>query len=253
MEGRTMARFKDIYYEESGTGDTVLLLPGWGGSINELAPVGKSLASRFSVIAADPPGSGKSGPQPRTYTPSYYQDDAVAFLTMLDAMGASPAHLVGFSDGGEYALLMAALRPGAVRSVVTWGSAGSLGDDPEMADAFAALIDDPIPPLTDFSNYMKATYGEQNARIMAQSAARAFHEIMNAGGDISRMRAANIACPALLIAGENDFLAIPALVRDMANAIPNGEFVEARGAGHSVHREQPAWLNETIVAWLSKL
>ena len=55
-----------------------------------------------------------------------------------------------------------------------------------------------------------------------------------------------------LIAGEHDFLATPALVSDMANAIPKGEFLEAKGASHPVHLEQPAWLIETIVGWLSK-
>lgn len=241
-----------VYYEESGTGDPVLLLPGWAGTIHEFAPLRETLTPKFRVIAADLPGSGKSRPQPRTYTPTYYQDDAPVLLAMLEAIGASPAHLVGFSDGGEYALLMAALKPKAVRSIVTWGSAGSLGNNLEMADVFSTVIDDPIPPMSGFSAYMKATYGEANARVMAQSAAKSFREIMEAGGDISRSRAASISCPALLIAGGHDFIAPPALVSDMARAIPNGEFLEVKGAGHAVHHEQPAWLTETIVGWLSK-
>lgn len=241
-----------IYYEESGNGDPVLLLPGWGGTIDEFAQLRAALAPKFRVIAADLPGSGKSGPQPRTYTPTYYQDDAPVLLAMMDALGASPAHLVGFSDGGEYAFLMAALKPSAVRSVVTWGSAGSLGTNVQMADAMATLVDDPIPPMADFSGYMKATYGEAGARIMTQSAAKSFRAIMESGGDISRSRAASISCPALLITGEHDFLATPALVSDMAGAIPNGKYLEAKGASHPVHHEQPDWLVETITGWLAK-
>lgn len=241
-----------LYYEEAGTGDAVLLLPGWGGTIDELAPLREALTPTFRVIAADLPGSGKSGPQPRTYTPSYYQEDARVFLAMLEALGALPAHLVGFSDGGECVLVMAALRPAAVRSLVTWGSAGSLGDNLPMADAMATLIDDPIPPMRDFSAYMKTTYGEANARVMTQSAARTFRQIMEAGGDVSRSRAGSITCPALLITGEHDFLAPPALVASMARAIPNGEFLQATGGSHAVHHEQPAWLVETITDWLAK-
>jgi pimeloyl-ACP methyl ester carboxylesterase len=241
-----------IYYEETGSGDPVLLLPGWGGSIDEHAPLREALAPTYRVIAADVPGSGKSGPQPRTYPPSYYRDDALVFLDMSDALGASPARLVGFSDGGEYALLMAAMRPEAVRSVVTWGSAGALPEAPELTEAFSSLVDDPIPPLADFSAYMKAAYGEQNARVMAQSVAASLRTIMDAGGDISRSRAASITCPALLITGAHDFLATPELVAEMAQAIPNGEFVEAKDASHAVHHEQPGWLSETVVRWLSK-
>ena len=126
-----------IYYEESGTGHPVLLLPGWGGTIDELAPLREALAPKYRVIAADVPGSGKSGPQPRQYTPSYYHDDARSMLAMLKALNASPAHVVGFSDGGEYALVMAATDASAVKSVVTWGSAGKLPDAPEMAAAMS--------------------------------------------------------------------------------------------------------------------
>ncbi len=241
-----------IYYEESGAGDPVLLLPGWGGSIGELSPLREALAPDYRVIAADLPGSGKSGPQPRTYAPTYYHDDAALFLAMLSAIDAAPAHLIGFSDGGEYALLMAATAPGVVRSVATWGAAGTLGDNPAMADPMITVIDDPIPPMARFSAFMKATYGEPNARVMAESAAKSFRAIMEAGGDISRSRAASIAVPALLIAGEDDFLATPALVSDMAGAIPNGEFAVAKNAGHPVHHEQPEWLVETIAGWLAK-
>ena len=106
--------------------------------------------------------------------------------------------------------------------------------------------------MTDFSAFMKAAYGEANARIMTQSAAKSFRAIMDAGGDISRSRAAGISCPAPLITGEYDFPATPALVSDMASAILHGEFLEAKGASHLVHHEQPAWLVETIVGWLSK-
>jgi valacyclovir hydrolase len=240
-----------IYYEESGTGDALLLLPGWGGTIDELAPLREALAPAFRVIAADVPGSGKSGPQPRTYTASYLRDDARVFLAMLDAIEASPARIAGFSDGGEYALLMSVLKPDAVRAIVVWGAAGSLPDAPELTEAFSALVDDPIPPLADFSAYMKAAYGESNARVMAQSEAAALRAIMEAGGDISRSHAASITCPALLITGEHDFLAAPALVSAMAHAIPRGEFLEAKGAGHPVHHDRPAWLSETVAGWLS--
>ncbi len=251
-----MAWFEDggsrIYYEESGSGDAVLLLPGWGGTIEEFAPLRQALAVNFRVIAADLPGSGKSEPQPRTYTPSYFQDDARAFLAMLEAIGALPAHLIGFSDGGEYALLMTALQPKAARSIITWGAGGKLANIPEMADAFANMFDSPIPPLKEFSEYLKAAYGEANARVMTQSEGKALRAIMEAGCDISFLRASDISCPALLITGEHDGFAPPSLVLEMAGAIPNGEFVEAKGASHPVHHEQPDWLATTITSWLAK-
>ncbi|MGE0228428.1 MAG: alpha/beta fold hydrolase [Dehalococcoidia bacterium] len=241
-----------VYYEESGAGAPLLLLPGWAGSIDELAPIRAALEGRYRVIAADLPGSGKSAPQPRTFTPQYLEEDAKTFLALLDELRAAPAHLVGFSDGGEYALLMAATRPEVARSVVTWGAAGSLGTNTQMADAMTTLIDDPIPPMAGFAEFLKAAYGEDNARIMTRSAGQAFRAIMDTGGDVSRSRAERITAPALLITGEHDFLATPDLVADMAAAIPNGTFVKAADASHPVHHEQSEWLTRTIAGWLSE-
>ncbi len=240
-----------VYYEEDGAGDPLLLLPGWGGSIEELRSLRDTLAPTFRVIAADLPGSGRSGPQPRTYTPSYYHDDVVIFSALLESLGAAPAHLVGFSDGGEYALLLAATSPSAARSVVTWGAAGTLGQNPQLAEPMLHLIDNPIPPMREFSDHLKATYGEQNARVMTQSFGRTLIAIIEKGGDISRSLASDISCPALLVTGEHDFLASPMLVADMAAAVANGEFVQADGASHAVHIERPDWFNETIGAWLA--
>jgi len=184
-----------IYYEQDGQGEPVLVLPGWGGGIGEFEPIRQSLAPHFRVIAADLPGSGKSEPQPREYSPTYFRDDAASFLAMLDDQAASPAHLIGFSDGGEVALLMAAMRPDAVRSVVAWGAAGQLVAPPGMLDAFHRLIDDPIPPLRDFAEYLKATYGEDNARAMTRSESNALRAIIEAGGDISRSQAGGHRVP----------------------------------------------------------
>ena len=242
-----------IYYEQEGSGDALLLIPGITLSIEDLVPIRQALTPHFRVIAADPPGSGRSGPQPRAYTASYFQDDSRAFLALLDELGASPAHIVGFSDGGEYALLMAELKPPAVRSIVAWGAAGQIAAPREFLEAFGQVVDNPIPLLQEFSNYLKGTYGEENARIMTQTAAKGVRGDHRRRGDISRKRAGEIVCPALLITGEEDSMfAPPAVVSEMATAMQHAEFIEAKGAGHLVHHDSPDWLAKTIVDWLAE-
>jgi valacyclovir hydrolase len=241
-----------IYFEETGAGEPVLVLPGWGGSIAEFELIRRTLAPQFRVIAADLPGSGRSQPQPRAYTPSYFHDDAEAYLALLADQAATPAHLIGFSDGGEVALLMAATQPAAVRSIVAWGAAGQLVAPPGMLDAFARLIDDPIPPLRDFAEYLKAAYGEENARAMTRSESNALRAIIESGGDISRSRAATIECPVLLLTGTHDPFCPPALVSAVADEIPRGRFVEVDGVGHDVHAARPQWLADTVASWLEE-
>jgi valacyclovir hydrolase len=242
-----------IYYEEEGSGDPLLLIPGITLSIQDLQAVRDALTPRYRVIAADPPGSGRSGPQPREYTAKYFHDDSRSFLALLDELKASPAHIVGFSDGCEYALVMAELQPEAVRSIVAWGSAGSVATPPEFLEAFGQVVDHPAPGLEPYSAYLKDTYGEENARATTQSAANAFKVMMESGGDISRKRAGEIACPALLITGEHDAMfAPPAVVSELAAAIPRAEFIEAKGAGHGVHHDSLEWLTKTVREWLAR-
>lgn len=242
---------QELYYEDTGRGDTVVLMPGWAGSITELDRLRQELVSGFRVIAVDVPGSGRSQPQPRHYTPSYYLDDARAMLGLLDALRVDRAHLVGFSDGGEYALLMAAFESGLALSVVTWGAAGQVEAPAEMIDGVARVVDDPIDVLKPLAAYLVEAYGAENARTMTRTWARALTGIVDAGGDISLSRASLITCPTLLITGAYDPVCPPDLVREMADAIARGEYREASGAGHDVHVSHHAWLSAAVADWLS--
>jgi len=243
-----------IYYEEQGSGAPVLVLPGFAGSIEEFSALREALvAAGYRVIAADLPGSGRSEPQPRAYTATYFEDDARSFAALLRHLAIGPAHLMGFSDGGEISLLMAALTPGVARSVVTWGASGTLSDpDGRLRDAMYNVVDHPIPPLQQFSEYLIATYGEANARAMTRSEVAALSDIIEAGGDVSLSKAGTITCPVLLIAGEHDFFNPLALVSQLAKRIRTVELLEAKDAGHDVHRDHPEWLAQTILDWLRK-
>jgi valacyclovir hydrolase len=240
-----------IRYEETGNGDPVLLLPGLAGRIEELASVIDGLAAEFRVVAADLPGSGASQPIPRDYTPDYYQEDAATFAAFLGEVIGGPAHLLGFSDGGEVALLMAIQSPSIARSVATWGSAGSVpAEAAEMVAAMGEMVDHPVPGMEPFRAYFVDAYGEDDARRMTRSWSAASTTIVERGGSLSRDRAGEITCPVLLIAGEHDELATPDLVRDLASRIPNAQAVVANGAGHGISWEQPEWLNRTLLEFL---
>jgi valacyclovir hydrolase len=227
-------------------------MPGWGGSIADLGRLRRDLADGFRVVAVDLPGSGRSQPQPRRYTPDYYREDAGVLLGLLDALGIGAAHLAGFSDGGEEALLTAALRPGCALSVLTWGAAGQIVASHADLDELAAAIISPGETLAPLAAYLAAAYGTANATIMTQTWASAMRGILDAGGDISRSLAAQIRCPALLIAGTYDKHCPPGQTRELAEAIPRGQFAEAHGAGHDIHISHGDWLSATALRWLAR-
>jgi 3-oxoadipate enol-lactonase len=60
-----------------------------------------------------------------------------------------------------------------------------------------------------------------------------------------------IACPALVIVGQEDALTPPAEMRRLAEAIPGARCVEIPAAGHLSPLENPAAVNAAIVEFLA--
>ncbi len=243
-----------IWYDERGNGEPLLFLPGFTESGDDFSPMIDALASSYRVIAVDLPGSGRSEPQPRHYTRTCYHEDAETLAALMAHLTIDSFHTAGFSDGGEVALLLAIQQPKAMRSALIWGAAGGIDANAiaGMIPVFHDIIDSPPEFMKDFSEHLKARYGETNARLMTQSFADAALAIVDAGGDISGSRAGEIECPILIIAGENDPFAPTSLVRPLAERIPRGELIEVPGAGHSVHEEQPEWFMQTLLNWLRR-
>ena len=113
------------------------------------------------------------------------------------------------------------------------------------------IVDHPLPGMEGFRDYFVGAYGEENARSTMRSWSTAIGGIIARGGSISRDRAGEITGPVLLITGEHDELATPDMVRDLASRIPDARAVIASGAGHGVSWEQPAWLNSTLLDFLT--
>ena len=242
-----------IHFDDTGTGETVLLLPGFSDSIDNHAPLRTALTQRYRVIAADLPGSGRSDPQPRPYHPHYYEEDATSFLVLLQERDAPPAHVLGYSDGGEVALLMAILAPKSVRSVLTWGASGHI-EDPggHICAAFRNIVDHPIPEMQTYRDDLVAAYGAGIARATTQSFADNLADMVAAGGDICRNRADQIRCPVLLMVGQHDPFVTKPLVDALSRRILSSEVMEVAGAGHGVHEHQPERFSRAVLDWLSK-
>ena len=163
------------------------------------------------------------------------------------------AHVAGFSDGGEVALLLAVHHPERVRSGVIWGAAGRLF--PELASVFDAMHDCVEPTAVrwrSFGEHLKERYGEEVAREMLHNWVAASRAILAAGGDISFARAGEIGSPLLILAGTRDAFCPPVGIRELVDRIPHAELIEVEGGGHSLHEERPAWFNETALAWLER-
>jgi pimeloyl-ACP methyl ester carboxylesterase len=91
-----------LYYEEYGKGTPFLLIHGGLSSIKDVAMIIPELAKKFRVIAVDCPGYGRS----EQADSLSYQLMADYFSKMIDLLKLDSVYIVGYSDGGNIALLL---------------------------------------------------------------------------------------------------------------------------------------------------
>lgn len=109
----------DVRTVRRGSGEPYVLIHGIGSRAEVWEPVMDALAERFSVVAVDLPGFGRSRAQVERPTIDRQAD---AFTHWLADEGLSGCHVAGNSMGGAIALELARRR--AVRSAVAIAPAG---------------------------------------------------------------------------------------------------------------------------------
>ena len=111
-----------IWWDQSGTGDPVLLIMGHAYGADMWHRTAPGLAASYRVIRFDNRGAGRSSDPPGPYPVPLMAGDALA---VLDAAGAASAHVYGVSMGGAIALQLALDHPGRVRSLTLGCTAAS--------------------------------------------------------------------------------------------------------------------------------
>lgn len=95
----------------------LVFLPGDTMSSAGLAGELRYFGHRYRTLALDPPGTGRSERLP-AWPEDWWRVTAVAAATLIERLGSTPAVVVGSSDGGLAALLLALERPDLVKGVV---------------------------------------------------------------------------------------------------------------------------------------
>lgn len=109
----------EIYYEENGAGEPVLLAPpSWWPCDTWKVGVVPALCRRYRTIIFDPRGTGFSSKPDHGYTISQFAGDAIA---LLDHLGIGRCHVAGFALGGQIVQAMAIERPDKIASVTLAG------------------------------------------------------------------------------------------------------------------------------------
>jgi len=111
-----------INWKYFGSGNPILLLHGWGGSIQSLLNLGKLLSERdLKVYLLDLPGFGKSGKPVKSFNLDDYAEVVEDFLKQL---GINELFVFGHSFGGAVAIKLAVRGNIKVRKLVLCNASG---------------------------------------------------------------------------------------------------------------------------------
>ena len=109
----------ELFYIEKGQGFPLILLHGNGEDSSYFAHQIDEFSSSYHVYAIDTRGHGKSPRGTAPFTIRQFADDLLAFM---DRHGIEKAHILGFSDGGNTAMIFAMRYPERVERLILNGA-----------------------------------------------------------------------------------------------------------------------------------
>ena len=225
--------------QQGDDANTVLVLHG-GLSNSDvfLNLVGASIGERWRVVAFDRRGHGRTRD---TEAPFHYDDMATETIGVLETVVAGAAHLVGWSDGGIVALLVALRRPELVDRLVLIGANFHF-------DGFRALDFDPGSPVVARLQSAYAERSPDGAEHFATIAEKSV-EMFASEPNLTVADLARIAAPALILVGDDDAIELSHTCA-LYESMPSAQLAVIPGSSHAVPMEKPADVCRVITDFL---
>jgi pimeloyl-ACP methyl ester carboxylesterase len=219
-----------IYYAMRGRGSTLLFLHG-GGDSGEHSFVHQLdvFSENHHIVAPDQRGQGRT-PEvhgPLTYTAM--MDDTAALLEMLQLKHVD---VIGFSDGGILALMLAVRHPDLVRRLVISG----VNISPE------GLRTGDLNELRAAQNKSPQSIDEKLAHLWFTSPTES---------ELSLALLSKISQPVLLISGDRDAITLEHTLQ-IFHALPDAELCVLPGTDHGTFSGRSEWLNPIMDEFLKR-
>jgi 3-oxoadipate enol-lactonase len=257
--GRCNVHGAAIAYRLQGPTDAPVLMLGnslaadlgmWNGNL-------PALTARFRVLRYDMRGHGASSTPPGPYTLEMLADDAIA---LLDSLRIDRVHYVGVSLGGMVAQQLAARYPNRIASVVLCATMSRQAAPAAWDDRIALVRQSGMQALAEPTLQRWFTAGFHESRPQSVEAVRQMILATRPEGYAGCAAAIRelaqdallprITMPCLVMAGEHDAAATPAIAQGMAQRIPGAQLQVIAGAAHLPNIEQQAAFDTRLLAFL---
>lgn len=220
-----------LYYEEQGEGTPLVLLHGNGEDHNYFRNQISYFSKKYKVIAVDTRGHGKTPRGTAPFTLKQFAEDLKVFL---DDHQWKRVILLGFSDGGNIALLFALKYPGYVERLILNGA--NLNPRGVRASIQIPII------MGYYMTKLLASRSEKARHNME------FLELMVRQPNIRPDRLESMECPVLVIVGDRDMIA-EKHTKLIAWKIPNCKLKLLKG-DHFVADKAAESFNEAVEEFL---
>ncbi len=219
-----------IYYAVRGSGPTLVLLHGGGDSgEHSFEQQIELFALHHHIIAPDQVGQGHSPDVPGPLSYSGMMQDTAALLQGLKLRNVD---VIGFSDGGILALMLAARHPELVRRLVISGANIAPEGLTEEERASLRAAQSPRPRTVD----------EKLTQLWLHSPTV---------DELSPALLAKIKQPVLVISGDRDAITLEHTLQ-IYRTLPHAELCILPGTDHGTFSGRPQWLNPIITAFLDR-
>jgi pimeloyl-ACP methyl ester carboxylesterase len=226
-----------VHVGQGGAQRPVLMLHGWGATVDLVLPLAEWLARLgYPVTALDLPGFGRTPEPPAAWTVHDYAHFVSRFMDASRFTG--PVNLFGHSFGGRLGLILGAEAPERLHKLVLADSAGVKPAAPQSArarlNAYKALRDGlkriGMRGLSErLRSAYNARYGSSDFNAAQGVMRQTFVNVVN---EDLLPYAARVQRPTLLLWGDRDEDTPLSQGKALEAAIPDAGLVVLEGAGH---------------------
>ncbi len=224
-----------VYCEIYGSGKPLLMIHGNGGSVGAFKNNIPYFAKNYKVIVADSRSQGKSADPKDSLSFEMMADDQAA---LLDALYIDSAFVLGWSDGGIIAILMAIRHPEKVIKLASTG---------------ANLWPDSTAIIPSFWMRDKQHFDTMDARKLKSVKDKNDWKLFLLDWyqpNIALSELKSVKCPSLIIGGDHDLIRVEHTTVIFQN-IPNASLWILPNSGHATLIDYADEFNRKVDAFFS--